>query len=221
MDSFEQNFINNLKFDNNELIPAIVQDWIDGTILMFAWMNRTSLRKTLSSKEVHYWSRSRKEIWRKGATSGNTQKLKEIRYDCDKDVLLITIEQKGGACHKGYRSCFFNKFNFDEQICKEDFEPPSNVCNELFRTIQQRHKNNIEGSYTKKLFDEGDNLILKKIGEESAEFIMACKDKNKKDIKNEAADIIYHMQVALEHNNVSWNEVLLALQSRKGKRRKT
>ena len=209
--------IEDLRFDNYGLIPAIAQDWLDGSILMLAWMNRESLQKTLETKNIHYWSRSRSEIWRKGATSGNTQLLKEIRFDCDNDAIVLLIEQVGsGACHTGEKSCFFNEINID-LINKKDKKsnPFSNICSELFETIYKRSVNPSEKSYTNHLLTKGSNTILKKIGEESAEFIMACKDNDKNSISNEAADLIYHLQVALLHNGVEWRDVLAILESRR------
>tara|TARA_Y100001933_G_scaffold200033_1_gene201134 strand:- start:118 stop:774 length:657 start_codon:yes stop_codon:yes gene_type:complete len=209
--------LSDLSYNNDGLIPAIAQDWLDGSILMFAWMNIESLKKTLKTKEVHYWSRSRAEIWRKGATSGNIQILKEIRFDCDNDALLLLIEQKGsGACHTGERSCFFNKINnfSNNEIEKKEF-PLSNECSELFNRIHERTIFPKEESYTNYLLSKGSNTILKKIGEESAEFIMACMKNDNFEILNEAADIIYHLQVALVHKDVTWREVLEVLSKRK------
>ena len=206
-------FVDTLHFDQDGLIPAIAQDWLDGSILMMAWMNKESLIKTLESNEVHYWSRSRKELWHKGKTSGHYQKLKGIRSDCDSDTILLSIEQVGSiACHTGKRSCFFK----DLATNLDCIFPPSDACGELFRIIENRKKHPEEGSYTNSLLKEGDNKILKKIGEETAEFIMACKDKDQISVANEAADIIFHLQVALSHQNVSWTEILKVLDKRRG-----
>ena len=206
-------FVNNLHFDQNGLIPAIAQDWVDGSILMMAWMNKESITKTLESGEVHYWSRSRKELWHKGKTSGHFQKLKVIRTDCYSDTILLSIEQIGSiACHTGKRSCFFKNLETNEDV----LYPPSDACSELFKVIESRKINPEEGSYTNSLLKEGDNKILKKIGEETAEFIMACKDKNPISIANEAADLIFHIQVSLAHQNVSWEDVLKVLVKRRG-----
>ncbi len=216
--TYSTNFsIEDLHFDNYGLIPAIAQDWLDGSILMLAWMNRESLTMTLETKQVHYWSRSRSEIWRKGATSGNTQLLKEIRFDCDNDAIVLLIEQNGsGACHTGERSCFFNEINNTERNKKEKKTTPfSNICSELFNTINERSIKPLEKSYTNHLLTKGSNTILKKMGEETAEFIMACKDNDKISISNEAADIIYHLQVALLHKGVEWKDVLNILASRR------
>ena len=218
--AYSTNFsIEELRFDNYGLIPAIAQDWLDGSILMLAWMNKESLTKTLETKNVHYWSRSRSEIWRKGATSGNTQILKEIRFDCDNDALVLSIKQNGsGACHTGEKSCFFNEIDNNLINKKEKKQNPfSNICSELFNTLNERSINPLEKSYTNHLLTKGSNTILKKMGEETAEFIMACKDNDKNSISNEAADIIYHLQVALLHKGVKWRDVLTVLESRRKK----
>ena len=218
--AYSTNFsIEELRFDNNGLIPAIAQDWLDGSILMLAWMNKESLNKTLETRNVHYWSRSRSEIWRKGATSGSTQFLKEIRFDCDNDALVLSIEQNGsGACHTGEKSCFFNEIDsISMNKTAKKTSPFSNICSELFDTINERSINPLEKSYTNHLLTKGSNTILKKMGEETAEFIMACKDNDKDEIANEASDIIYHLQVALLHQGVKWRDVLSILESRRKK----
>ena len=210
-------FIDQLRFNDAGLIPAIAQDWLDGAVLMVAWMNRHSIELTLSSGEVHYWSRSRKELWHKGATSGHTQKVKSIRYDCDADVILITIEQTGDvACHTGARSCFYEDSDQRAPGGPESLAPPADACTELMRVIEGRRDHPEEGSYTNKLLEGGDNSILKKIGEESAEFVMACKDDNADEIAGEAADILFHLQVALAHHGVSWRQVQEVLAARRG-----
>ncbi len=219
MQHLNKAFIEKLRFNKDGLIPAIAQDWLDGAVLMLAWMNRSSIELTISSGEVHYWSRSRKEIWHKGETSGHTQLLKGIRYDCDADVILLTIKQTGSvACHTGLRSCFFEQAG-EQQTNKEEqlsLLPPSDACSELFNVINHRKFSPEPNSYTNNLFQGGDNKILKKIGEESAEFVMACKDENNSSIANEAADLIYHLQVAIAHHGVPWRDVLEVLESRKG-----
>ena len=218
--AYSTNFsIEELRFDNNGLIPAIAQDWLDGSILMLAWMNKESLNKTLETRNVHYWSRSRSEIWRKGATSGSTQFLKEIRFDCDNDALVLSIEQNGsGACHTGEKSCFFNEIDSNSiNKTSKKTSPFSNICSELFDTLNERSINPLEKSYTNHLLTKGSNTILKKMGEETAEFIMACKDNDKDEIANEASDIIYHLQVALLHQGVKWRDVLTVLESRRKK----
>ena len=206
-----------LHLNEKGLIPAVAQDWLDGAVLMVAWMNREAIERTLASGEVHYWSRSRQELWHKGATSGHTQVLKGLRYDCDADVLLLTIEQSGDvACHTGARSCFYDNAPEPTAGGPSAAQPPADVCTELMRVIEGRRDLPEPGSYTNKLFEGGDNRILKKIGEESAEFVMACKDDNSEEIAAEAADIVFHLQVALAHHGVSWRQVQQVLAARRG-----
>lgn len=206
-----------LQFNEAGLIPAIAQDWLDGAVLMVAWMNREAIERTLASGEVHYWSRSRQELWHKGATSSHFQILKGLRYDCDADVLLLTIEQRGDvACHTGARSCFYDKGLEPTVGGSSAAPPPADACTELMRVIEGRRDVPEPGSYTNKLLEGGDNRILKKIGEESAEFVMACKDDNAAEIVGEAADIVFHLQVALAYHGVSWRQVQQMLAQRRG-----
>jgi phosphoribosyl-ATP pyrophosphohydrolase/phosphoribosyl-AMP cyclohydrolase len=205
-----------LRFGENGLIPAVAQDWLDGAVLMVAWMNRESIERTLASGEVHYWSRSRGELWHKGATSGHFQRLRGMRYDCDRDVLLLSIEQVGDvACHTGARSCFFAD-GLGDASAAGPVSPPADVCTELFGVIRGRRESPEPGSYTNRLLDGGDNRILKKIGEESAEFVMACKDDDPDGIAGEAADLLFHLQVALAHHGVDWRQVQRKLAERRG-----
>jgi phosphoribosyl-ATP pyrophosphohydrolase/phosphoribosyl-AMP cyclohydrolase len=195
----------------------VAQDWLDGAVLMVAWMNQEAIEHTLASGEVHYWSRSRQELWHKGATSGQLQKLRGLRYDCDADVLLLSIEQIGaGACHTGARSCFYDEGPTPSAGGPAAPQPPADACTELMRVIEDRRDRPEPGSYTNKLLEGGDNRILKKIGEESAEFVMACKDNNPAEIAGEAADIVFHLQVALAHHGVSWRQVQEVLAQRRG-----
>jgi len=211
-----------LRFNDAGLIPAVAQDWLDGAVLMVAWMNREAIERTLETGEVHYWSRSRTELWHKGATSGHTQRLRGLRYDCDADVLLLTIEQRGDvACHTGARSCFYDEGPEPSAGGAAAAPPPADVCTELMRVIEGRRDQPEPGSYTNRLLEGGDNRILKKIGEESAEFVMACKDNNPAEIAGEAADIVFHLQVALAHHGVSWRAVQQVLAERRGAPRRS
>jgi phosphoribosyl-ATP pyrophosphohydrolase/phosphoribosyl-AMP cyclohydrolase len=206
-----------LRFDGAGLLPAVAQDWLDGAVLMVAWMNREALERTLASGEVHYWSRSRQELWHKGATSGQIQRLRGLRYDCDADVLLLTVEQLGGgACHTGARSCFYDQGPLPSAGGAEAAPPPADVCSELARVIAERRRHPEPGSYTNRLLEGGDNRILKKIGEEAAEFVMACKDDDPAAIAAEAADLLFHLQVALTHHGVEWRRVQEVLAARRG-----
>ncbi len=205
-----------LRFDDAGLIPAIAQDWLDGAVLMVAWMNRFSLEQTVATGEAHYWSRSRQELWHKGAVSGHRQRVRQLRYDCDQDVLLLTVEQVGDvACHTGARSCFYGYGADPSHGGPQAPKPPTDAVSELYQLIVQRRQHPEAGSYTNALFRGGDNRILKKIGEESAELVMACKDDDANAISGEAADVLYHMLVALAHHGVAWRQVLLELAKRR------
>jgi phosphoribosyl-ATP pyrophosphohydrolase/phosphoribosyl-AMP cyclohydrolase len=209
--------LEHLRFDAAGLLPAIAQDWLDGSVLMVAWMNREAIVRSLATAEVHYWSRSRQELWHKGATSGQIQRLRGVRYDCDADVLLLTVEQLGGgACHTGARSCFFGAGPSPQPGGAEAPLPPADACSELYRVVDQRRRAPEPGSYVNRLFEGGDNRILKKIGEESTEFVMACKDGDGPAIAAEAADLVFHLQVALAQHGVSWRQVLQVLADRRG-----
>ncbi len=201
--------VDKIRYDERGLVPAIIQDYLDGTVLMMAWMNQESLQKTLETKETWFWSRSRQELWHKGATSGHIQKVQSIRYDCDSDALLVTVEQLGDiACHTGERSCF-------HQVDSKISPPPADTLSQVFEIICDRRDNPTETSYTCKLLAGGDNKILKKIGEESAEVVMACKDDDAEAIAGEVADLFYHSLVALAHHNVDLKAVYRKLQQRR------
>ena len=201
--------VEKIRYDERGLVPAIVQDYLDGTVLMMAWMNQESLQKTLETEETWFWSRSRQELWHKGATSGHIQRVQSIRYDCDSDALLIGVEQLGDvACHTGERSCF-------HQIEGKIAAPPGDTLSQLFQIICDRRDNPTESSYTCKLFAGGDNKILKKIGEETAEVVMAFKDDREDAIAGEVADLLYHTLVALAHHQVDLKSVYRKLQERR------
>jgi phosphoribosyl-AMP cyclohydrolase / phosphoribosyl-ATP pyrophosphohydrolase len=201
--------VDHIRYDSQGLVPAIVQDYLDGTVLMMAWMNRESLQKTLATGRTWFWSRSRQQLWPKGETSGHVQHVKSLRYDCDSDALLIGVEQVGDiACHRGERSCFHR---VDGQITP----PPADTISQVFAVICDRQAHPSSSSYTCQLLAAGDNKILKKIGEESAEVVMACKDDNPEEIAGEVADLIYHTLVALAHHQVDIKAVYRKLQERR------
>ncbi|MEM1280607.1 MAG: bifunctional phosphoribosyl-AMP cyclohydrolase/phosphoribosyl-ATP diphosphatase HisIE [Cyanobacteria bacterium P01_H01_bin.152] len=201
--------LDTIRYNEQGLVPAIVQDYLDGTVLMMAWMNAESLQKTLETEETWFWSRSRQELWHKGATSGHLQKVQTVRYDCDSDALLVTVQQIGDiACHVGERSCF-------HQIDGAVVAPPADTLSQVFAIIRDRQQNPQSESYTNKLLQGGDNKILKKIGEEGAEVVMACKDDDPDAIAGEVADLFYHTLVALAHHQVDLKAVYQKLQSRK------
>lgn len=207
--------IESIRFDAQGLVPAIVQDYLDGTVLMLAWMNQDSLQKTMATGRTWFWSRSRQELWPKGETSGHVQWVKSLRYDCDADALLITVEQVGNiACHTGERSCFHQVQDRETQA-PAIIAPPADMLSQVFSVIQDRQKQPDSRSYTASLLQAGDNKILKKIGEEAAEVVMACKDDQPDAIANEVADLFYHALVALAHHGVSLRQVYEVLASRR------
>ncbi|MBD2259595.1 bifunctional phosphoribosyl-AMP cyclohydrolase/phosphoribosyl-ATP diphosphatase HisIE [Pseudanabaena sp. FACHB-2040] len=201
--------IDQIRYSEQGLVPAIVQDYLDGTVLMMAWMNRESLQKTLETGDTWFWSRSRQEFWHKGETSGHLQKVQAIRYDCDSDALLVTVEQIGDvACHTGERSCF-------HQVDGQKVAPPADTLSQVFAVICDRKAHPDPSSYTCKLLEGGDNKILKKIGEETAEVVMAFKDDEADAIAGEVADLLYHTLVALAHHDVDIKAVYRKLQERR------
>jgi phosphoribosyl-ATP pyrophosphohydrolase/phosphoribosyl-AMP cyclohydrolase len=201
--------VDKIRYNEQGLVPAIVQDYLDGTVLMMAWMNQESLQKTLDTGETWFWSRSRSQLWHKGESSGHLQYVRSLRYDCDSDTLLVSVEQVGDiACHTGERSCF-------HQVDGEKLPPPADTLSQVFEVICDRRDNPVESSYTCKLFAGGDNKILKKIGEESAEVVMACKDDDKDAIASEVADLFYHTLVAIAHHKVELRDVYRKLQERR------
>lgn len=199
-----------LKFDEQGLIPAIVQDINTKKVLMLAYMNDESLRKTMGTETTWFYSRSRQELWNKGATSGHIQLVKRVSYDCDGDALLIEVEQQGAACHTGNYSCFYreilNRINEDEDI--------RDILTKLAETIRDRKLNPREGSYTNYLFEKGIDKILKKIGEESAEIIIAAKNPSQEELIYEISDFVYHLMVLMEFRDISTEDIRRELSRR-------
>lgn len=209
-----------IDWNRTPLIPAIAQDE-SGAVLMLAYMNKEALERTLATREVHYFSRSKNRIWKKGETSGNTQKLLRLWVDCDSDCLLLCVQQKGDACHTLHRSCFFREIGLDD-IAQNDSEDVSKqiatygVIETLYHTLCARKSADKTQSYTAQLFAKGENTIGKKIVEESAELAFAIKDKDKHDIVYEAADVLYHMLVGLASVDVAPEHVFDELARRMG-----
>ena len=205
-----------IKFDQQGLVPAIVQDATNGTVLMLAYMNRESLAKTLETGTTWFYSRSRQELWNKGATSGHVQMVKELLYDCDGDTLLVKVEQKGAACHEGTYSCFSRRFGEAEPTQTErPALAATEVLTELFAVLEDRRQNPQQGSYTSSLFAKGEDRILKKIGEEAAETIIAAKNHSQGEVIYEMADLWYHCLVLLAAHNIDFAALIEEL----GKRR--
>lgn len=199
-----------IKFNDDGLVPAIIQDASTKDVLMLAYMNKESLEITLNTQEVTFYSRSRKALWKKGETSGHTQTLKSLRYDCDEDTLLLLVEQKGVACHTLQKSCFHRAFG-------EDIHASASVLDEIYATVKDRAEHPMEGSYTQYLLTEGLNKTLKKVGEESAEVIIAAKEENEENLINEVSDLLYHMTVMLYQKEIALDAVYNQLKNRQGK----
>ena len=198
--------IDELKFDKDGLIPAVVTDAGTGAVLMLAYMNAESLKISVDEGRTCFWSRSRRELWRKGGTSGNVQHIKSIKTDCDRDSLLISVEKDGPACHTGAESCFY------EDLFGDGGETFS--LGALYSIIDGRRTNPKPGSYTTYLFEKGVDKILKKLGEESTEVIIAGKAGDKADTVYEIADLAYHVMVLMAEMGITPGDVKSELKSR-------
>lgn len=201
----------NVRFDEKGLVPAIVQDVETKEVLTLAYMNQESLTKTLETGETWFYSRSRQELWHKGATSGNTQSVVSVKYDCDQDAVLVLVEPKGPACHTGAVSCFTEGVVTERAASSlADYQ----ILQSLEQLIIEREKERPEGAYTTYLFEKGVDKILKKVGEEASEVIIAAKNRDKEELKWEAADLLYHLQVLLVEQGLPFKEVLKTLEER-------
>jgi len=222
--------IEDLKFDEYGLIPAIVQDAQTLEVLTLAYMNRESLERTVATNSTWFWSRSRSELWHKGETSGNTQRVIELVLDCDQDAIVVLVEPAGPACHTGERTCFHNAVESDAQGLTPDIKRSAEslqskvgtnegrkdnrevedlgaLLNQLYDLVESRKRERPDGSYTTYLFNEGLDKILKKVGEESAETIIAAKNENTNGLVAEVSDLIYHLLVLLVEREVSLDEI--------------
>jgi phosphoribosyl-ATP pyrophosphohydrolase/phosphoribosyl-AMP cyclohydrolase len=202
-----------IRFDERGLVPVIAQDASTGAVLTLAYANREAVEKTLMSGEAHYYSRSRRELWRKGATSGNTQRVVEVRLDCDEDALLYRVLPSGPACHTGEESCFFKTLAGTE--AKDASEPGFGAMVEkLAATIAERHRDMPEESYTAGLIRHGTPQVAQKVGEEAVEVVVAALGDER--LAEEAADLLYHLLVLLEERGVGIKEVAKVLHDRHG-----
>lgn len=199
------------KLNSDGMVPVVVQDYRTLEVLMVAYMNEEAYNQTISTGKMTYYSRSRKQLWLKGETSGHFQYVKSLTADCDMDTILAKVSQVGAACHTGARSCFFN------EITKKDYEEidnPLQVFQEVFDVIKDRKIHPKEGSYTNYLFDKGIDKILKKLGEEATEIVIAAKNPNANEVKYEISDFLYHMMVLMVEKDVSWEEITTELANR-------
>lgn len=199
--------LDEIKFDEKGLVVAVAQDYITNEVLMVAYMNKEALEITLQENKACYFSRSRQSLWRKGETSGHTQNLKGLYYDCDADAILMKVEQIGCACHTGAYSCFFNKV-YEENITDQS------ILSKVYNQINNRKENPVEGSYTNYLFEKGLDKILKKVGEETSEVIIGAKNKNKDELIYELSDLIYHTLVLMVSEGVTIDDIKQELTKR-------
>jgi phosphoribosyl-ATP pyrophosphohydrolase/phosphoribosyl-AMP cyclohydrolase len=198
------------KKDDKGLVPCIVQDYKTGMVLMMAYMNEESYKKTIETGRMTYYSRSREKLWTKGETSGHFQFVKSISIDCDKDTLLAKVSQIGPACHTGNTSCFFTPL-----VTKEYNDTnPLTVFKDVYNVIMDRKKNPKEGSYTNYLFDKGIDKILKKFGEEATEVVIAAKNPDPDEMKYEISDLLYHMMVLMAERSMTWDDIIKELADR-------
>jgi phosphoribosyl-ATP pyrophosphohydrolase/phosphoribosyl-AMP cyclohydrolase len=215
--------LDGIRFDAHGLVPAIVQDDSTGSVLTLAYMNREALEKTINTGVTWFYSRSRKQLWQKGETSGNSQQVKEIWHDCDSDAVLVKVQPSGPACHEGTYSCFSRRLGEEQTSLDRAFDPEqvygggsvANVLQDLYGVIKDRKENPKEGSYTCYLFTKGKDKILKKVGEESAETIIASKNDDKQEIVYEMADLWYHCLVLLAWHGITPAELTAELGSRR------
>lgn len=199
------------KLNSDGMVPVVVQDYRTLEVLMVAYMNEEAYNQTIASGKMTYFSRSRNELWLKGETSGHFQYVKSLTADCDMDTILAKVSQVGAACHTGARSCFFN------EITKKDYEEADNplqVFQDVMDVIKDRKIHPKEGSYTNYLFDKGIDKILKKLGEEATEIVIAAKNPNTNEVKYEISDFLYHMMVLMAEKDVSWEEITTELANR-------
>lgn len=204
VNTYESSFSwSDFKVNSDGLVPVIVQDYKTQEVLMMAYMNQEAFETTVRSGRMTYWSRSRQELWMKGLTSGHFQYVKELQIDCDNDTILAKVAQVGAACHTGNPSCFYRT------MMKKDYveRNPMKVFEDVYAVILDRKANPKEGSYTNYLFDKGIDKILKKVGEEAAEIIIAAKNPNPEEIKYEISDFLYHVMVLMAERGVTWEEI--------------
>jgi phosphoribosyl-ATP pyrophosphohydrolase/phosphoribosyl-AMP cyclohydrolase len=209
--------VERVRFDRSGLVPVVAQDVATGDVLTLAYANREAVEKTLASGEAHYYSRSRSELWRKGATSGNTQRVVEVKLDCDGDTLLYVVEPRGPACHTGENSCFFTSLAGDGVGVVSAGEQDvlfGTMVERLAGTIAQRHREMPEGSYTVSLIEGGPERLAQKVGEEAVEVVVAALSGER--LPEEAADLVYHLLVLLEERGVGTEQMARVLHDRHG-----
>ena len=210
--------ISQFKLDEHGLIPAVVQDWLDGSVLMVGYMNQEAIAKTLAMKTVHFWSRSRRQLWEKGETSGHKLHVKELFVDCDRDTIVVKAQAAGPTCHTGERTCFYSKLDEQGRIV-ESVTPDAagGILESVLRTIVDRRAHPQAGSYTTKLFEGGQDRILKKVAEEAGEVLLASKGGKKDEIIYEVADLLFHTLMVLGYHDLTLQDIYQELGKRFGK----
>jgi phosphoribosyl-AMP cyclohydrolase / phosphoribosyl-ATP pyrophosphohydrolase len=206
-------WIEQVRFGADGLVPVVAQDHRNGNVLMLAWATQEALEKTAATGQAHYWSRSRKQLWRKGESSGHTQAVAEIRLDCDGDTVLYRVQQQGPACHTGQPTCFFSVVKKDGGVTTET-EPGAHLLTRLAATIAQRAAGRPPDSYTVKLLDRGVPKVSQKVGEEAIEVVVAANAEDGPRLASESADLLYHLLVLLEARGVPLDDVLRELEER-------
>lgn len=206
------------KFDQQGLLPAVVQDWLDGTVLMLGYMNQEAIAKTLATKSVHFWSRSRNQLWEKGETSGHKLQVKDLFVDCDRDTILVKAQPAGPTCHTGERACFFSRLDEQGLVAGEKTsDGAGGILESVLRTIRARRAHPQAGSYTSKLFEAGHDKILKKVAEEAGEVLLASKGGKKEEIVYEVADLLFHTLMVLGYHDLTLHDIYQELGKRFGK----
>jgi phosphoribosyl-ATP pyrophosphohydrolase/phosphoribosyl-AMP cyclohydrolase len=208
-------WLDEVKFDDRGLVPVVAQDARSGEVLMLAWANAQALRLTLETGHAHYWSRSRGEIWKKGETSGNLQRLEDVRLDCDGDAVLYRVHQAGPACHTGERTCFHRAVESEALASAADARP---VLARIEEIVAARDAERPEGSYTTYLFAQGIDKVLKKVGEEATETIIAAKNEGTDGLRAESADLVYHLMVLWRAKGLPLDELWSELDQRFGQK---
>jgi phosphoribosyl-ATP pyrophosphohydrolase/phosphoribosyl-AMP cyclohydrolase len=205
-------------FSREDLIPAVVQDWRDGTVLMMGFMNRDALERTLQTKRVHFWSRSRNRLWEKGETSGHYLVLKDMFLDCDQDTVLVKVDPIGPTCHTGERACFFSRITEDGALeSGRTTDAFGGILERIHQTILDRKRTLPPASYVASLFQGGIDRILKKVVEEAGEVVLGSKNDKREEVIHEVADLLFHTLVVLGYHGIALQEVYQELAARIGK----
>jgi phosphoribosyl-ATP pyrophosphohydrolase/phosphoribosyl-AMP cyclohydrolase len=205
-------------FQEQGLLPAIVQDWRDGSVLMIGFMNQEALERTVKSRHVHFWSRSRRALWEKGETSGHYLLLKDLFIDCDQDAVLVKAEPIGPTCHTGEPSCFFTRIREDGTLdTQKSMDAFGGILERIYRTIIDRKKRPSSGSYVRSLLEAGQDRILKKIAEEAGEVVLASKNAQREELIHEVADLLFHLLLVLGYHDITLADIYRELAARAGK----